>query len=464
MSQKPLQIFFSENPLKKRNILQNSFNNNAPIIEQKLIIHHKRNLRKSMLYNSKNEFDKVQKQKEPKSDLNKNNNINGNKNDKKEDYINTDKRSIKFNDNLLMRKEDFLDEKEKKELEEKNKNKQKNKNGKAFNPFGILVDEFLEKNKEKPEINNNNTTSLNPFKNINYKTTEITNNPFTLPSQDKINKINPFMELLSNKNNNKDNKTQLNPFINAQNNSNQFNPFLIKDDKNSNNTKINNPFLKNDEGVSNKQTNNPFLLNNDGVNKGPSNNPFLINGSSNIFTFSSNNLKHDPSEIHEKQSDDEDKNNIEEEVKIEKDENKFKDLKEVQYQKKNKFFETEIENLQFLEQENGKNKYTSKGSGIFSFEEDKNEQGEKVGIFTLREKSTKNIKLKGIVINSTSVEKSQLKTGLEFIFIKDILVKYTKYYSMSEITKITFLRIRVKEDKVDDFYNKTNDFFNLVKK
>jgi hypothetical protein len=35
---------------------------------------------------------------------------------------------------------------------------------------------------------------------------------------------------------------------------------------------------------------------------------------------------------------------------------------------------------------------------------------------------------------------------------------------MSEITKITFLRIRVKEDKVDDFYNKTNDFFNLVKK
>ena len=64
MSQKPLQIFFSENPLKKRNILQNSFNNNAPIIEQKLIIHHKRNLRKSLLHNSKQDFDKEQKQKD----------------------------------------------------------------------------------------------------------------------------------------------------------------------------------------------------------------------------------------------------------------------------------------------------------------------------------------------------------------------------------------------------------------
>jgi hypothetical protein len=375
-----------------------------------------------------------------------------------------------------MRKEDFLDEKEKKELEEKNKNKQKNKNGKPFNPFGILVDEFLEKNKEKPEINNNNTTSLNPFKNINYKTTEITNNPFTLPNEDKINKINPFMDLLKNNNSNNDNKAKLNPFINAPNNSNHFNPFLTKNDKeaapllntnvnnNNNNIKNFNPFLKNNDGMSNQPPKNPFIMNDDGENKGQSSNPFLMNGSSNIFTFASNNLKQEPNEIQEKQSDDEDVNNIQEEVKIEKDENKLKDLKEVEYQKKNKFFETQIENLQFLEQENGKNKYTSKGSGIFSFEEDKDEQGKKVGIFTLREQSTKNIKLKGIIIDSTCVEKSKLKSGLEFIFIKNILVKYTKYDSMSEITKITFVRIRVKEDKVDDFYNKTNDFFNLVKK
>ena len=66
----------------------------------------------------------------------------------------------------------------------------------------------------------------------------------------------------------------------------------------------------------------------------------------------------------------------------------------------------------------------------------------------------------------TSVEKSKLKNGLEFIFIKNILVKYSKYDkdNISEETKISFLRIRVKENDVDNFYNKTNEFFNLVKK
>ena len=105
MSQKSLQIFFSENQLKKRNILQNSFKSNSPIVEIKSIIHHKRNLPNIMIYNSKQDFDKDQKQKETKSDLK---NINDNQNDKKEDFINTGKRIIKFYDNLLMRREDFL--------------------------------------------------------------------------------------------------------------------------------------------------------------------------------------------------------------------------------------------------------------------------------------------------------------------------------------------------------------------
>ena len=122
--------------------------------------------------------------------------------------------------------------------------------------------------------------------------------------------------------------------------------------------------------------------------------------------------------------------------------------------------------MQFLEREQGKNKYISKGSGIFSFQEEKDEKGKKIGIFTLRESATKNIKLQGIIIDSTCVEKSKLKNGLEFIFIKNILVKYSKYETekMSEETKITFLRIRVKKEEIDNFYNKTNEFFNLIKK
>ena len=117
MSQKPLQIFFSENPFKKRKISLKS-NDNVPIIEQNLIIHHKRNLRKSLAHKPKQYFDNEQKQKEPKENLNKNNNeIN-----KNEAIINTGKRLIKFDNNLLIKKEDLLDENERREYEEKKKN------------------------------------------------------------------------------------------------------------------------------------------------------------------------------------------------------------------------------------------------------------------------------------------------------------------------------------------------------
>ena len=81
-------------------------NDNVPIIEQNLIIHHKRNLRKSLAHKPKQYFDNEQKQKEPKENLNKNNNeIN-----KNEAIINTGKRLIKFDNNLLIKKEDLLDE------------------------------------------------------------------------------------------------------------------------------------------------------------------------------------------------------------------------------------------------------------------------------------------------------------------------------------------------------------------
>ena len=465
MSQKPLQIFFSENPFKKRKISLKS-NDNVPIIEQNLIIHHKRNLRKSLAHKPKQYFDNEQKQKEPKENLNKNNEINN----KDEAISNTGKRLITFNNNLLIKKEDLLDENERREYEEKKKINEANINkGESFNPFGFVVNDFLKKNQEKSDTTNNNSTSLNPFKNINYKPSIIINNPFKLPDQDKINKSNPFMNLVQDNKSNFDNNFVVNPFKIIKNKENNISPFSM----NNNDNKIqNNPFLIiNDEKSNNPvlnnndvKSNNPFLNNNLDSKNGHPKNPFLNNDSSNIFTFNSNNLKHESDENPCKIINDEDEENIEEEIKIEKDENKLKNLKEVQYQTNNKFYQTEIENLQFLEQENGKNKYTSKGSGLFSFELTKNEKGKNVGIFTLREISTKHIKLNGIIINSTSVEKSKLKNGLEFIFIKNILVKYIKYESLSEQTKISFLRIRVKKEEIDNFYNKTYEFFNLVKK
>ena len=469
MSQKPLQLFFSENPFKKRIIIQKT-SNNAPIVEQNLIIHHKRNLRKSLLHNSKQDFDKEQKQKEPKENLDKKNNSNNENNKNKDIIIKSGKKLIKLPLNLLMKKEDLMDEKERREYEEKKKNNEAcNNKGKAFNPFGCVVKDFLKKNQEKSETNTN-IASLNPFKNINYEPSEIINNPFKLPSQDKINKSNPFMNLAQKNESNKDKKSDLNPFKNIQNNSNNYNPFILSNNGNKiqnntligdNNTKINNPFIINND----KTNSNPFLNNNE-TNNGQQNNPFLMKDSSNVFTFDSNNLKQEPNKNQDNNKEEENPEYFNEDVKIEKDEEKHKNLKEVQYKTNQKFFETKIENLQFLEQENGKSKYTTKGNGLFSFELDKNEQGKNIGLFTFREISTKNVKLSGMIIDSTTVEKSKLRVGLEFIFIKNILVKYTKYNSngLSEQTKVTFLRIRVKNEELDNFYNKTNEFFNLVKK
>ena len=486
MSQKPLQILFSENPFKKRIIIQKS-NNNAPIVEQNLIIHHKRNLRKSLFHDSKQDFDKELKQKEPKENIDKKTNANNENNKNGDIIINTGNKLIKLPNNLLMRKEDLMDEKERKEYEEKKKKDEEcNKKEKPFNPFGVVVKNFLKKNQEESEANNN-INSLNPFKNINYEPKEIINNPFKIPSQDKINKSNPFMNLVQKNESINDKTTDLNPFKISQSNLNNLNPFIQNNKDNNiqnhafigdNNTKIINPFINNNDKTNNnnnpfinnndKTNNNPFLNNNNETNNGQTKNPFLIKDSSNVFTFDSNNLKHDSDKNPDNKMKEEEEGPefFDSEIKIEKDENKHKNLKEVQYKTNKKFFETKIENLQFLEQENGKSKYTTKGSGLFSFEFDKNEQGKNVGLFTLREISTKNVIISGMVIDSTSVEKAKLRAGLDFIFIKNILVKYNKYNSngLSEQTKITFLRIRVKNEELDNFYNKTNEFFNLVKK
>ena len=218
----------------------------------------------------------------------------------------------------------------------------------------------------------------------------------------------------------------------------------------------------NNKNISDEIPTNPFISDNEQANK---NNPFMTNGLSNPFKFNANNLKNDSS-IKENSEEDEDNKDLEEEVKIEKDEDKLKNLKEVQYSKTDKFYEIEIENLQYLEHDKDKNKYISIGGGIFDYQEEKDENGKNVGIFILRESSTKKIKLQGILIDSTIVEKAKLKNGLEFIFIKNILVKYSKYDpdKITEETKITYLRIRINKNEIDNFYNKTNEFFNLIKK
>ena len=418
-----IQIHFYENPFKK-NIIALKSQNFGPV-EQKLIIHHKRNLRKSMNFDSKEEFDKTLNEKEVFNNLCKNPinkiNQNGNKN-------NTGIRNIAIN-KIFIKKGEYPEfENEKVEVKDiKNVD------------FGNNC--FLkraEENKEiKKEKKDDGKIFYNPFKtNNNGDGTNLFNNPSNFFAQEKINKSNPF----------------LNPFRNIDNIPSNNNAFI----NNSNN----NPFTSTNN-KNNPESLNPFINTKDNI----FNNLFQNNDPSNPFISNINNHRGNPF-LGEGSDDEEEIKNIQEEVKIEKDEAKLKNLKEVEIIKSDKFYETEIDNLQFLEKENGKNKYTSKGSGIFSLQKELDEKGKTVGIFTLRESSTKNIKIQGIIIDSTSAEKAKTKNGVEFIFIKNIIVKYSKYDSDKIIheTKMTFLRIRAKKEEVDEFLNKTKEFFNLVKK
>ena len=467
-----------ENPFKKNKILEKDPSSGSVV--QKLIIHHKKNLRKSMFFNSKEDFDKNFSQKEKSSnmvdrDINK---------DNKNNIITRNKELI-FG-NILMKKQDFPEN----YRSQNKKNDKENKDSSQNSIYIKIEDDSNEKNEINRKISN-------PF-NINIKNSNENNifnnpfkpneNPFKINDKDKINQSNPFINISKdNINSNLNKDTRINPFTKTESNTNnpfitseniklERNPFINNNGGNSNNpfhnsngNQNNNPFLNNNAN----QNNNPFLNNNANQNNNPflnnnanqNNNPFVTNDSKNIFTSNSDNIKKD-SDIKEQSDDEEELKKLQEEVKIEKDENKLKNFKDVKYAKSDKFFETEIENLQLLECEQGKSKYISKGCGIFSYQEEKDEKGKKTGIFTLRDKATKNILLQGIVIDLTSVEKAKLKNGLEFILIKNILVKYSKYSTdkITEETKITFLRIRVKKEEIDNFYNKTNEFFNLIKK
>ena len=75
------------------------------------------------------------------------------------------------------------------------------------------------------------------------------------------------------------------------------------------------------------------------------------------------------------------------------------------------------------------------GEGVLSLEKEKNKEGKKNGILVLRDLSTKNVIIQGIIINSSVVEKNKLKNGVEYIMIKNILAIYTKY----NIEKINLL-------------------------
>ena len=337
-----------------------------------------------------------------------------------------------------------------------NENENENKNEKEIveNPFLAIS-----KNKMKNPFTNINQLMTNIFNNNNNNNTVI--NPFN-PNNDNIinpfssSKKNPFSTIPSNSNIN--NKVEIkNPFIDINNKYN--NPFTSN--INNSNTNINpfNPFTNNNNNTNNVF--NPFIstVNDNNININP-----FINSKNNIFNNNNNQTLNNSNIVNK--TDEDDKINVEEEIKIEKDENKLKDFKEVKYEIKNKFYEVQIENLQYLDKENDKKKYISVGAGMLSFQEETNNNGKKVGIFVLRDIFTKNIKIQGIIIDSSIIEKAKLKNGLDFIMIKNILATYSKYDkdNINRETKLTFIRIRVERNNFENLFNKAKEFFEIMKK
>ena len=166
----------------------------------------------------------------------------------------------------------------------------------------------------------------------------------------------------------------------------------------------------------------------------------------------------------EKKEEEEDIENVEEEVKIEKDENKLKKFKEIKYEKENKFFEIIIENLQYFDKNNEKSKYVSVGPGMLSLQQE-NKDGKKSGIFVLRDLITKIIKIQGVIINSSTVEKAKMKNGLEYILVKNVLANFIKYTNLEDVreTILTYLRIKVNRDNLETLLDKINEFFSSIK-
>ena len=370
----------------------------------------------------------------------------------------------------------------------------------------INYESFLSNYNKENEVNkDNNLAQINPIINeekensiskhkdiININSNETKNNLFTCTNDNNNNeKINSFItndnsfiikfsEIKINNNDNDENNDNNkniyeNPFLstvndmNKSNNINIFNPSnnnnnpsirLQKDyinNSNKDNNNIGNPFLN----IKNKSNNhyNPFLTN--------INNPFYFinnrNNNTNTCSNINNQISHtnkNPFIDNSEEKNKEDKNfNVEEEVRIEKDEDKLKYFKEVKYEKQNKFYETEIEKLQYY----FKYKYISVGKGMLSLQE--MYDGKKSGILVLRDLNSKNIRIQGMIINKSEVEKSKLKNGVKFILIKNILASYPKMVRGNPIvyeTKLTYIRIKINKNNLDTLFNKIKEFFELM--
>lgn len=295
---------------------------------------------------------------------------------------------------------------------------------------------------------------------------------------------NPFSENLKNSNifsnniNEKSNPFNIenslnNPFLSKSNDSN---PFLTNNNFNFTNTKeekqkndiIINPFANNNSTVYNPFTQTNFIISNNS-NKNPfeTNNSNIINPFTGVgININSSTIEKNPfcenKNNNQEINDDENDFNIEEEVKIEKDDSKLEKFKKIEIQNDQKFYEIPVQNCQYLDIVNGKAKFISIGESLFSLQQYKNEKGI-FGQMVAREPHTKTIKLQGVFNENTKIEKVQLSAGLTIIVYKDILTTFSKDGS-NKITKKSNIRVKVGNEKnLEELFEASKQFMDMIK-
>ena len=198
-------------------------------------------------------------------------------------------------------------------------------------------------------------------------------------------------------------------------------------------------------------------------------NPFTGIGLKNNFSsieknpFSENNNNKNNNNNQEEINDEDSCVNVEEEVKIEKDDSKLQRFKKIEVENDQKFYETPVQNCQYLDIVDGKAKFISLGESLFSLQQYKNEKGI-FGQIVAREPHTKIIKLQGIFNENSKIEKVQLSAGLTIIVYKDILTTFSKD-GTNRITKKSNIRVKVSNEKnLEELFEASNQFMDMIKK
>ncbi len=155
----------------------------------------------------------------------------------------------------------------------------------------------------------------------------------------------------------------------------------------------------------------------------------------------------------EEEEEEEELKELQKEIELEADQEKVSKFEEIHINKDQKFFEINVENCQYYD--NQEQKYKSLGRGMFSLQKEENKN---IGQIVIRDNQTKNIKMQGVLIQQSQVEKISFK-NLEIVVIKSVYGTI-----QGKLSSLTNVRIKVDSYSVEKVYKKCLEFNESLKK